>query len=161
MSTTKHVFIYTPYLEGNIWGAKSTHDVETHSNSLSGVHVVEIEFRGCSLGSVVVDVVIPPGSFVVFKPDITTQGLPPSVNPRDIMDRCIYFTINGINNAAFVYSPCDTYPSNLDDKIPTVQEVKDPKIRKDIPSLDAFLEHLGVTKEEIQNAGRDKQYFVW
>lgn len=162
MTTTKHVYTYKPRCLGDgSWDTIMTHDVETYSNPLSGTRIIEIEFRGCSLGDIHVGTDIDVGSFVIFRPKITTEGLPKGVNHGDFMSRCIYYTVLGINNASLVLSDCDTYPANLDDKIPTLEDLRDPKIRHKIEHLDAFLEQNWVTSDKIREAGRTKEYNVW
>jgi len=146
---------------GKVWEAEYNRSVESRPIPVTNIRIIQIEFTGCSLGDINVSVDVPQGCFVVFRPNITVNSLPKGVDPAEIMSRTIYYNIEGINNAAFVFSTCNTYPSNLDREIPTLEDVRNPKLYETLPALDSFLEYLGVTREDIKNAARTTEYATW
>jgi hypothetical protein len=163
MSQAIHIFTFTPKHLGELrWTADETHDIKINASPISGLHIVEIELMGCSPGDIRISPSIPTGAFVIFRSKISDKGIPRDVPRGDIMKRIIHFTIDNINNAAFIYSDFGVYPVNLEDRIPTMGELGDKDVKKSLPQIEAFLEHYGFREEALSDNGeRQKQFQMW
>ena len=84
-------------------------------------------------------------------------NIPPEILRSDAIPRFIDFTVDGINNAAFVYSPTGMYPYNLNDNIPTLRELQDKQLRGNLSKLDAFIELVGINLTSTAEAPRENQ----
>jgi hypothetical protein len=152
MPYTKHIFTYA---QENGVDKKIKHETEVGLAPSSDLDIVEIELRGCPRNTILERVPIERDTFVVLRPKFA-DGCLDDQEASKTTPLYIDFVIEGINQAALVYSDIGVYPYNLDDEVPVFDDLTDRNLRARIRGAESFIEYI----EEVPKDGqpRNKHY---